>query len=188
MSDNTASMGEFIYFHRMLISPSSAKRCVAAINGVILFMPSNYKERGISAFQVTNLTTFLYYLLVLFSFTGLSTKLQMTEFLESAEDLQGGLNSPEVTDDIIAFIAEHSNTQGADLKIIRRFSYNFILPGLKVKMFHLSDGRPNGKLHLVEIYNPPGWWWLVDVLLGRLWLILVIFLPFVVGAVIQLLW
>ena len=187
MSENTASMSEFIDFHGMLISPSSAMRCVAAINGIILFMPSNYKERGISAFQVTNLSTFLYYLLVLFSFTGLSTKLQMTEFLESEEDLQRGLISPEVTEDIIAFISERSNIQGADLKVIRRFSYNFILPAIRVKMFHLSDGHPNGKLHLVEIYNPPQWWWLVDGLLRRWWLILALLLPFGVAAVIPLL-
>jgi hypothetical protein len=166
MSANMASMNEFINFHGMLTSPSSAMRCVSSINGVILFMPSNYKDRGISAYQVTNLSTITYYLLVIFSFTGLSTKLQMTEFLESTEDLDKGLNSPEVTDDIIAFISEQSDIPATELKVIRRFSYNFTLPGLKVKMFHLSDCRPNGKLHLVEIYNPPKWWWLIEILLS----------------------
>ncbi len=154
-------MSEFINFHGMLISPASAMRCVASINGVVLFMPSNYKERGISAYQVTYLTTITYYLLVLFSFTGLSTTLQMTDFLESAEDLQKGLASPEVTEDIIAFVAKQASLPASDLKVIRRFSFHFRLPGFKVKMFHLSDGRSSGKLHLVEIYHPPTRWWLL---------------------------
>ena len=155
MSKSTATMREFIQFHSMKVSPSSAMRCVQSIDGVVLFMPSNYKVRGIAAYHVTILNTVTYYLLVLFSFTGFSTALNKTDFLETSEDLLNGLESPEVTEDIRAFVAEKSNTQVASLKVIRRFSFNFHIPGLRVKMFHLSDGRPDAKLHLVEIYQAP---------------------------------
>ena len=148
-------MSEFVRFHSMLTFPWSAMRCVASVDGVILFMPTNYKERGIAAYHVSFLNTSVYYLLVLFSFTGISTALGMTEFLETSDNFEKGLESPEVTEDIKAFVVQHSNAQLSSLKVIRRFSFNFRIPGMKVKMFHLSDGRPEGKLHLVEIYEPP---------------------------------
>ena len=153
MSKTAASMTEFVRFHSMLVFPWSATRCVASIDGVVLFMPKNYKERGIAMYHVKSLNTWGYYLLVLFSLTGFSTALGMTEFLETSENFEKGLESPEVTEDIKDFVAQQSSTQLCALRVVRRFSFNFRITGLKVKMFHLSDA--DGKLHLVEIYEPP---------------------------------
>ena len=122
MTPSRASMKEFINFHGMLISPSSASRCVSSIDGVVLFMPTNYRDRGIAAFDVTYLNTLTYYLLVIFSLTGLSTALRLTDFLEAAENLRDGLESPEVTADILAYVAARSGAHAADLRVVRRFA------------------------------------------------------------------
>ena len=154
-----ATHEDFTQFHGMQCSPISANRCINAFNGTILFMPSNYKEKGVANYRVTNLNLLTYYALVLWSFTGLSTLLRMTDFIETNEDLTNGLTSPEITEDIMTFINQESEgeqlTKKQKFKVIRRYAYNFRLPGVRVKMFHLqSSDTTNNKLHLVEIYEP----------------------------------
>ena len=143
----------------MLCSPLPADRCVKAFKGIILFMPSNYKEHGIAHYRVPNLNVVIYYFLVLWSFTGLSTLLQMTDCIETSEDLTNGLESPEITEDIVTYINQESAgdqvMKKQQLKVIRRYSFNFRLPGIRVKMFHLqSSDKTMDQLHLVEIYEP----------------------------------
>ena len=146
---------EFTTFHGMLCNPMSANRCIKAFNGTILFMPSNYKEKGIATYHTTNLNLVTYYLLVLWSLTGLSTLLRMTHFIETKEDLKNGLISPEITEDIVTYINQESGSdQGNQLTVIRRYAFYFRLCGVRVKMFHLQSSDKADKLHLVEIYEP----------------------------------
>ena len=142
----------FTNFHGMLCNPMSANRCIKAFNGTILFMPSNYKEKGIANYHTTNLNLVTYYLLVLWSLTGLSTLLRMTDFIETKEDLKNGLVSPEITKDIVTYINQESGSER--LTVIRRYAFYFRLCGVRVKMFHLQSSDKADKLHLVEIYEP----------------------------------
>lgn len=138
------TLANFQNFHGMLIRPTIAKKCIDVFrNGKILFMPSN-REKGLQHFEVKGLDSLMYYGFVFYSFTGLSTLLGLTDFIESKEDFQG-LKCPEITEEITNYI-------GGKLKIVRRFEYNFRLPAIRVKMYHLTDENFEA-LHLVEIYE-----------------------------------
>ncbi|KAJ3406031.1 hypothetical protein CcCBS67573_g01187 [Chytriomyces confervae] len=154
-----ASLTDFTNFHGMLASPAASLRCIAAFKGAaVIFMPSNYKLKGISAYNYTNLTLTLYYSLVVFSFTGLSTLLGLTHFVRAEEALEKGVQGADtlVTPDIIAFLQASPRLSGVvgELKVVRWFEYRFVVPGVKVHMFHVADSRlAEGKVHLVEIFD-----------------------------------
>jgi hypothetical protein len=101
-----ASLEDFRHFHGMCCLPSTAKRCIDAFTGVILFMPHTYHHTGATNDNSTNnqqkkggkaaavaspdlssqdygwiLSVWLYYALVVFSLTGLWTVLGKTKFL-----------------------------------------------------------------------------------------------------------
>ncbi|KAJ1421726.1 hypothetical protein B484DRAFT_399344 [Ochromonadaceae sp. CCMP2298] len=137
-----ALLPEFTRFHGMLCGPSASQRCIDAFDGRILFMPSNYKKRGIAAYEERGLNLLTYYSLVLSSLTGLSSLLCATTTITAEEDM-AGISDPIVTADI-------TNYLGTSL-IVRRFEYHFWLPGIRVKMWHLLA---DGKLTLLEIYQP----------------------------------
>lgn len=144
------SIQDYTDFHGMFIRSSRAARCIDALNGVILFMPQTYREKGLAFYEVKHLNLIKYYFLVIPSTTGLSTMLGFTKFIEAKENLLGGVESPEITPDILDYIHEQAQCEVNDLKIVRRFHYKFKIPGIDVKMFHVDDGH---KLHLVEIVN-----------------------------------
>ena len=170
-------MNDFAHFHGMLCSPRTAKACIKAFNGKILFMPRNYAAKGLGHYEVTSLNIFTYYGLVLQSFTGLSTLLGLTNVVKSLETASMGSSSsssgvscssslPEVewTDDITSeiqsYLSSHSTTTAssstpstaATTVVCRKFEYYFRLPMITVSMYHLYTPHDD-KLHLVEIYS-----------------------------------
>jgi len=171
----------------MIAVPSSAQRCIDSFNGRILFMPSSY-SRDTASFPAVgrspwepatpglNLVT--YYLLVLFSLTGLSTVLGRTVVLDardvpadsSGEQLQCELASAGkpslVVEQIVLdyLVAPGSNRVAAHgVRLLRRFEYNFKMAGVNVVMLHFISVAPDGTpsvdaagrdiLHLVEVYE-----------------------------------
>ena len=95
-------------FHGMLIGPSAARECCDSFaRGTILFMPSSYRlgendERGksragarLSRWDASGVTVSRYFLLVVLSFTGLSTLLGLTETIDARElrERGSGVNS-----------------------------------------------------------------------------------------------
>lgn len=115
-------------------------------------MPYNYKEKGISRYEVPKISLWGYYSLVLSSLTGFSSLFGFTEVICAYENLQDGLSEcPEVTDDIISYL----NIKKESCKIIRRFEYIFQMSLLHVQMFHVQG--EDKKLHLVELIYPTSW-------------------------------
>jgi hypothetical protein len=144
-----ATLVQFRNFHGMLIGPSGAQKCISAFDeGVILFMPSNRKT--LEKYHYRNLSLFSYYSLVLASFTGFCTFLGFTDFILSKQSMNG-IASDKITDDILDYIAQHSEDSRESLKIIRHFKYDFKLPNINVDMWHLTGDT--GVVHLVEIYE-----------------------------------
>ncbi len=99
----TSTLKEFHSFHSMVCQPNAAQRCIDEFksqNGCILFMPTSYcsesthskNSKGVIANYDASLllNLFSYYLLVLWSFTGLSTLLGMTDTVETKEYSQQG--------------------------------------------------------------------------------------------------
>lgn len=184
-----ASLTEYERFHGMLVGPGSAQRCIESFNGRILFMPSSYSRdadsfpaKGRSPWEPSTLNLFTYYLLVLFSLTGLSTLLGQTSVLDaralSSDSDSDGLErqrqlcsaeTPRLVVDQIALdylVAPGSSRPLAHaVQLKRRFEYNFKLAGVRVVMLHFislgPDGTPvfdaagNEILHLVEVYETP---------------------------------
>jgi hypothetical protein len=155
MSLNRTPVGlpDFTRFHGMLCGPAASQRCIDAFDGRTLFMPHDYKQKGIAAYEVigsgmSGLNIFTYYSLVLSSLTGLSTLLGATTTITSEEDL-GGITDPTVTPDIKDYL--HPGHPSPHTLIIRRFEYHFMLPDIRVKMWHLLG--EDGKLSLLEIYQ-----------------------------------
>ena len=158
------TLAEFERFHAMLPRPGVARRCVAAFQNTIVFAPASYTDaedfpaHGDSRYEVKRLTVFAYWLLVLASFTGLSTLLGHTDTLDArAVDV---INEREV-DDVLpphglhpseAMMAYVRRKAGERVRPCRRFEFNFRLAGLAVVMLHFR-GETTGRLHLVEIYH-----------------------------------
>ena len=158
------TLAEFERFHAMLPRPGVARRCVAAFQNTIVFAPASYTDaedfpaHGDSRYEVKRLTVFAYWLLVLASFTGLSTLLGRTDVLDAREvDV---INEREV-DDVLpphglhpseAMMAYVRRKAGERVRPCRRFEYNFRLAGLSVVMLHFR-GQTTGFLYLVEIYD-----------------------------------
>ena len=134
-------------------------------------MPYNTNSKYYKYYQHDNLSVIGYYLLVIFSLTGLSTVLGLTDTLECLEDLDSGegLISGEINNDIYEhlqfttrrynFCGKVSLTHDSKLRVVRRFRYDFRLPGIKVQMFHILESYKTDKseederLHLVEFYE-----------------------------------
>ena len=157
------TLAEFERFHAMLPRPGVARRCVAAFQNTIVFAPASYTDadfpaHGDSRYEVKRLTVLAYWLLVLASFTGLSTLLGRTDTLDArAVDV---INEKEV-DDVLpphglhpseAMMAYVRRKAGERVRPCRRFEFNFRLAGLAVVMLHFR-GETTGRLHLVEIYH-----------------------------------
>ena len=158
------TLAEFERFHAMLPRPGVARRCVAAFQNTIVFAPASYTDaedfpaHGDSRYEVKRLTVLAYWLLVLASFTGLSTLLGRTDVLDAREvDV---INEREV-DDVLpphglhpseAMMAYVRRKAGERVRPCRRFEFNFRLAGLAVVMLHFR-GETTGRLHLVEIYH-----------------------------------
>ena len=140
-------------------------------------MPAHYKQRVQQLFgdpekqckyEAKNLSLLGYYLLVLFSCTGLSTLLGLTETLDASETSDAP--TPEVDPLVLSYLG-----RGKPIHLVRRFCYNFRLPGIHVVMLHYAC---DGQLHLVEVFEwRRGWlFWLavtflaaVAMLVARLW-------------------
>lgn len=140
-------MEEFTRFHGMVSGPSTSTQCINSFDGKILFMPSDYANKGLPAYEVDHLDLFTYYGLVFWSLTGLSTILGATKFTAAEENVKRGLPSSEITPEIKSYV---NCKRGC--KVIRRFEYDFQVPSIHVSMYHLTDNT--GKLSLVEIYDP----------------------------------
>ena len=158
------TLAEFERFHAMLPRPGVARRCVAAFQNTIVFAPASYTDaddfpaHGDSRYEVKRLTVFAYWLLVLASFTGLSTMLGCTDVIDARE--AEIINEQEV-DDVLpphglhpseAMMAYVRRKAGERMRPCRRFEFNFRLAGLAVVMLHFR-GETTGRLHLVEIYH-----------------------------------
>ena len=110
-------------------------------------MPHDYRLKGIQHYYYPSISVIGYYALVLSSLTGLSTLLNWTSFSHAEENMDGVRECDDITDDIKIFI---NKQDPASCITIRKFEYNFFLPGIQVKMFHVLE---NNRLHLVEIYH-----------------------------------
>ena len=157
------TLAEFERFHAMLPRPGVARRCVAAFQNTIVFAPASYTDadfpaHGDSRYEVKRLTVLAYWLLVLASFTGLSTMLGCTDVIDARECEI--INEREV-DDVLpphglhpseAMMAYVRRKAGEHVRPCRRFEFNFRLAGLAVVMLHFR-GETTGRLHLVEIYH-----------------------------------
>ena len=157
------TLAEFERFHAMLPRPGVARRCVAAFQNTIVFAPASYTDadfpaHGDSRYEVKRLTVLAYWLLVLASFTGLSTLLGRTDVLDARE--VEVINEREV-DDVLpphalhpseAMMAYVRRKAGERVRPCRRFEFNFRLACLSVVMLHFR-GETTGRLHLVEIYH-----------------------------------
>jgi hypothetical protein len=115
-------------FHGMLIGPSAARECCDSFaRGTILFMPSSYRlgendERGksragaaatrLSRWDASGVTVSRYFLLVLLSFTGLSTLLGLTETIDARElregEWSGLFHQPSAGDDQLLQVSKEA--------------------------------------------------------------------------------
>jgi hypothetical protein len=167
----SASLNDYTNFHGMLCRPRTAKRCIDSFTGSILFMPVHYTtttatttlENYDCGGGITN--TLTYYLLVLVTFTGLSTLLQQTEIrtvqeTETLLELDNNNNHTvirshhdgrlKVDSSVLDYILRQHNS--TNLKLTRRFDFYFggLVP-ISVMMLHLTCNQ--GLLHLVEVYR-----------------------------------
>ena len=163
-----ASLEDYKNFHVMLCHPKAAKRCINSFNGSILFMPHHYTQQTLSDYDCGGgiLTLISYYLLVLVTFTGLSTLLQQTE-IRTAEETFLELNDNNAVivsqydnrlkvDRLVLDYILRQNPNSSSLKLIRCFDYHFgrLVP-ISVIMLHLKCDQ--GLLHLVEVYRVHRW-------------------------------
>lgn len=153
----------FVNFHGMVCHPKTAAQCIDSFTGTILFMPSDYTPSSLASFDCSAkgvLTPVSYYMLVLFSLTGLSTLLGMTKVVAAKEypttaavqgvPLASDSNTAlRVEKFVLDYCKQYTNANSIFLK--RRFEYKFRLVGLEVIMLHFLCDQD--KLHLVEVYE-----------------------------------
>mmetsp|Transcript_3436 Transcript_3436/g.4979 ORF Transcript_3436/g.4979 Transcript_3436/m.4979 type:complete len:245 (-) Transcript_3436:80-814(-) len=178
---NAVRLQDYIHMHGMLCHPATAQRTLNSFDGTILFMPFDYllEEEAVDCIasssvdfgchDFTGVTVFMYYLLVICSFTGLSTLLKQTKFLvgrEENEEMQPPKNNE--TSREVQYVAEHNKNlqvhrsvlnyvkerSGSKLiRLKRRFEYDFGgIAKLSVMMLHFYS-EDTGLLHLVEVYQ-----------------------------------
>jgi hypothetical protein len=169
-SQYDVSMEDYIHLHGMRCRPSAAKRALRSFNGGILFLPHDYDRstKSLGSGDFTGTTVFMYYLLVFFSLTGLSTLLNQTVFLVAQEEEESVTkkNESEKVNGVM-YVAQHNKelqlhectleyikekTNSKSLLLKRRFEYHFRLVNLSVVMLHFYS-PDNGLLHLVEVFQ-----------------------------------
>ena len=165
----SVTIEDYRNFHGMLCRPITARRCIDSFTGTILFMPTHYSTNTICRYDCSNgmLNLFSYYLLVLVSFTGLSTLFQQTKFL-AAEKVPAYPHQLNVDKKLVSkrnpklFVDKNvldyimHQTDSSTLQLVRRFEYYFggLVP-LSVIMLHFVCDK--GFLHLVEVYEVERW-------------------------------
>ena len=154
------TLEHYKHFHGMLCRPETAQRCIESFTGTILFLPQGYQSPGDYDFTIPFLTVITYYLLVLLSFTGLSSLFGMTrmpcaEEYDSPMIITSALSSSHCDSSLVArddcwdYIYKKFNCH--TLRLSRRFEYEFLFGNLSVVMFHLVCEKH--RLHLVEVYQ-----------------------------------
>lgn len=187
VSNMPPTLAQYHAYHSMVCSPSTARQCGDSFQtsgGTIIFMPAGTVPA--LSDSTTTLNVLTYYLLVVISFTGLSTLLGMTDFVDAREmdekdqavviacgtenekdeeitlsPLMRSVRDPTnvtLSIDALRYVAKQSSVDElSELRIIRRFEYDFRLVGVNVIMIHLMspakvEGRPR-PLHLIEVYQ-----------------------------------
>lgn len=160
-----ATLTDYTNFHGMMCRPSMAQRCIDSFSGTILFMPTDTCPTDIARYDCGNgiLNLWSYYLLVIFSLTGLSTLFKQTKFLvaETVPLQQVNLIDDEtivskhnsvlkVDQNILNYVVNQTNS--SSLQLQRKFEYHFggLVP-VSVMMLHFVCNK--GLLHLVEVYQ-----------------------------------
>jgi hypothetical protein len=170
-----ASLEEYSAFHGMLCRWSASIRCIESFDGSLLFADyQNYEKSGKDLASIDfnrppfNFNVGFYYLLVLYSFTGLCTLLGQTKFTcQKPEKQRFTLGNKKyiysefhkelrVTPEAIDYLLERSQAVSSstasapELVLTQRFEYEF---GnyLSVMMLHFTCSA--GQKHLVEVYN-----------------------------------
>jgi hypothetical protein len=172
-----ASLEEYSAFHGMLCRWSASIRCIESFDGSLLFADyQEYEKSGKDlALADFNRLPFkfnvgFYYLLVIYSFTGLCTLLGQTKFTcQKPEKQRFTLGNEKyiyselheelrVTPEAIDYLLERSQAVSStrtgasvpELLLTQRFEYEF---GnyLSVMMLHFTCSA--GQKHLVEVYN-----------------------------------
>jgi hypothetical protein len=145
------SLAEFRTFHGMLPRPGVAKRCVAALQSTIVFAPVSYTDADFvedSPYEVKRLTVMTYWLLVLASLTGLSTLLGCTDVVDAREVDALPPHALHPSEAMMAYVRRRTVEE---MRVCRRFEFDFRLGGLRVVMLHFRGA--SGRLHLVEVYD-----------------------------------
>jgi hypothetical protein len=169
-----ASLEEYSAFHGMLCRWSASVRCIKSFDGSLLFADyESYEKSGKDLASVDfNRPPFkfnvgFYYLLVIYSSTGLCTLLGQTKFTcQKPEKQRFTLGNEKyiysefhkelrVTPEAIDYLLERSqaastSTSAPELLLTQRFEYEF---GnyLSVMMLHFTCSA--GQKHLVEVYD-----------------------------------
>ena len=158
MARAAPSLSDYTRFHGMHIGPAAAQSCVQSFaDGVILFAPSSstaddFPLDGRSRYEVSNLTTIKYYLLVLATLTGLCTIVGRTDIVDARDksaDL--ALQQSHSLHPSAAMLSYVTRRVGTAVTAMRRFEYNFRLVGLSVVMCHYKTA--DDRLHLIEVYE-----------------------------------
>lgn len=163
------TMEEYTNFHGMVCSYKTAQRCIQSFeHGNILFLPSHYTKETLPNYDCSapGMTTpFSYFLLVILSFTGLSTLLGLTTFRIAEEyndednddkkDKQSAVISSNYNSKLRVepYVLEYCQQQtgASSLRLKRRFEYHFHLISIEVVMLHFQCNLD--RLHLIEIYH-----------------------------------
>ena len=184
MTSNPLTLNDYGAFHSMLCPPRIARRCIdstVGTGGIVLFMPSDYHFRHPVGDRHPHdgtdiLTVLTYYLLVLYTLTGLCTLLGLTELVHASDFLgdegRGVVIPPDesllrsdldpecvlvVDSDAMKYVAHRAGVERADLRLRRRFEYRFWPLGIHVMMLHLTSPMEAAEevaaLHLIEVYH-----------------------------------
>ena len=164
----TPTLAQYNCFHSMLCMPSAAKACCDSFDGEIVFIPAGTAAADSDVTAKLYLIT--YYLLCALSGTTLCTQRGLTDFVDfrlvEGKDqavLMKGQLSPLISSarnsnisvslEALQYVAMQANVDAiSQFRIVRRFEYDFRIPGIDVIMIHLQSGE-NGPLHLIEVYE-----------------------------------
>jgi hypothetical protein len=120
----------------MLCGTAAAERCIKSFDGVALFADqsaynaANSESNCLMAFDYNirsifpSLTVWSYYLLVVFSFTGICTLFGQTRLLKVADDLDAPFNEEETNEGVSSEVAENLRIPPKVIEYIRNRSKN----------------------------------------------------------------
>jgi hypothetical protein len=171
------SIEDYTRFHAMLCGASASSRCLNSFDGTILFGSHEYYSSGkeLATFDYSRtrfgLNLITYYILVVFSLTGLSTLLGRTHLRRQRQESKIFISGDESADikseahkelrvppHVIDYILEQSRLSGQksssevpELKLTQRFEFEFADDFCSVLMLHFRCSY--GKKHLVEVYK-----------------------------------